>query len=119
MGISSSPHSRTRKDGEATFSKHTLKIELTGPARQNLTMIDVPGIFRNSIEGITTDEDVALVNDMVLNYIRDERTIILAVLAANVDIATQGILNVSYPNNPIIGDNSDYYRWQNEWIQMV
>lgn len=74
------------------FSEDILKIELCGPREDYLTVIDVPGIFRNHTEGVTTKEDIALVNNLVRRYIKDRRTIVLAVLPSNVDIATQEIL---------------------------
>ncbi|OXV05841.1 hypothetical protein Egran_06391 [Elaphomyces granulatus] len=79
------------KDGNV-FSEDVLKIEICGPDEDYLTVIDVPGIFRTPTEGITTKKDIELVQNMVKNYIKDSRTIILAVLPSNVDIATQEIL---------------------------
>ena len=74
------------------FSEDVLKIEICGPDEDYLTVIDVPGIFRNPTEGVTTRGDVQLVQNMVKEYIKNSRTIILAVLPSNVDIATQEIL---------------------------
>ncbi|RYN63530.1 hypothetical protein AA0117_g12693 [Alternaria alternata] len=77
------------------FSEDILKIEICGPGEDYLTVIDVPGIFRNPSEGITTKADIQLVQNMVRGYIRHSRTIILAVLPSNVDIATQEILTMA------------------------
>ena len=77
------------------FSENVLKIEICGPDEDNLTVIDVPGIFRNHTEGVTTKQDIELVNSLVKKYIEDHRTIILAVLPSNVDIATQEILDLA------------------------
>ncbi|ERT03328.1 dynamin [Sporothrix schenckii 1099-18] len=74
------------------FGEDVLKIEISGPKEDYLTVIDVPGIFRNHAEGLTTKEDIDLVNSLVRKYIRDKRTIILPVLPCNVDIATQEII---------------------------
>lgn len=74
------------------FSEDVLKIEISGPHEDYLTIIDVPGIFRTAIQGTTAPSDIKLVRGMVERYIRDDRTIILAVLPSNVDIATQEIL---------------------------
>lgn len=88
---------RTNKNpnGAKTFSEDVLKIERCGPEEDYLTVIDVPGIFRLKTDGVTTDKDKELVKEMVHNYIRDSRTIILAVLPCNVDIATQEILAIA------------------------
>jgi hypothetical protein len=82
------------KDGLSTFREDILKVELSGPRRENLSIIDTPGIFRCSVEGRTTDEDMKLVRSMVESYIKDERTIILAVLPAVDDEANWEILAV-------------------------
>lgn len=85
----------TRTGDNRAFSDDVLVVELSGPDHDNLSIIDVPGIFRSEINGRTTKEDIPLVKNMVRSYIQDERTIILAVLAANVDLANQEILAVS------------------------
>ena len=85
-----------RIEGMKAFSDDVLKIGLSGPDRENLSIIDILGIFRNVTENVTTEEDMALVNDIVRSYIRDERAIILAVVPANVDIATHEILRVRH-----------------------
>ena len=93
MGI---PSPGEEVDGyQTTFSSDILKIELLGPKHNHLSVIDVPGIFRTATEGITSNEDKSLVIDMVRRFIQNERTIILAVLPANVDIATQEILSMA------------------------
>lgn len=78
----------------AVFSEDVLKVEVLGPKEDHLTIIDVPGIFRTTVQG-TTKEDMATVKRLVENYIRDERTIILAVLPSNVDIAATEILELA------------------------
>ena len=80
--------------GSHTFSQDILKIEKCGPTEDYLTVIDVPGIFRATAEDITV-KDRDLVKNMVTRYIEDDRTIILAVLPANVDPATQEILEMA------------------------
>lgn len=81
--------------GQSMFSDDILKIEISGPGKDYLTVIDVPGIFRNVTEGSTTKEDMDLVKSMVTSYIENTRTIILAILPSNVDIATQEILSLA------------------------
>ncbi|KAH0595313.1 hypothetical protein MHUMG1_07063 [Metarhizium humberi] len=91
MGIKT----KLNPEGKKTFSQDVLKIEKCGPTEDYLTVIDVPGIFRNTEEGVTTERDKSLVLDMVKGYIEQERTIILAILPSTVDIMTQEILNLS------------------------
>jgi hypothetical protein len=78
----------------AVFSEDILKIEVQGPHEDYFTIIDVPGIFRTTTQGITKD-DMIIVRDLVKNYIKDDCTVILAVLPSNVDIATQEILELA------------------------
>ena len=84
----------------STFSSNVLKIELFGPLNSHLSVIDVPGIFRTTTDGLTSDKDKDLVINMVRRYIKHKRTIILAVLPANVDIATQEILSMAEECDP-------------------
>ncbi|GKZ37936.1 hypothetical protein AbraIFM66950_009799 [Aspergillus brasiliensis] len=91
MGIRSNLSS---KEG-SVFSKDVLRIELCGPEEDYLTVIDVPGIFRDPTDGFTTDNDIELVREMVKGYIKDARTVILAILPSNVDLATQEILKLA------------------------
>ena len=82
-------------EGANTFSDDVLEIEICGPKQQHLSVIDVPGIFRNTTEGLTTDSDMEVVRNMVTHYMKNIRSIILAVIPANVDIATQEILKMA------------------------
>ena len=93
MGLSGPGQSP--ESGQSAFSEDILKIELSGPQRDHLTVIDVPGIFRTPTVGITTKKDMSLVRRIVHSYIKDENTIILAVVPAPVDIATQEILSMA------------------------
>lgn len=87
-------------DGLITFSEDILKIEINGPDQPGLTVIDVPGIFRAATPGLTTESDIGLVTSMVKSYMNDSRTIILAVIPCNVDIATQEILKLAKDADP-------------------
>ena len=98
MGIPSPDEPKTH--GQPAFSEHILRVELVDPDHNHLSIIDVPGIFRTPTEGLTTNEDIDLVKRMVRRFIQNERTIILAVIPANVDIATQEILNMAKDVDP-------------------
>jgi hypothetical protein len=88
------------KTSHSTFSDDLLSIELCGPDKQNLSIIDIPGIFRTPTEGVTTVHDMALVRRIMNRHIKDERTIILAVIPSNTDIATQEILSIAKELDP-------------------
>lgn len=89
-------------DGHAAsaFSRDVLRVEISGPNEDHLTVIDVPGMFENETPGLTTKNDIDLVKTMVRNYINESRTIILAVVPCNGDIANQKILTYASEADP-------------------
>lgn len=97
MGIKSG--SEDGSTGSA-FSRDILRVEISGPNEDHLTVIDVPGMFENVTPGVTTKEDIDLVKNMVRNYIRESRTIILAVVPCTGDIANQKILTLAKEVDP-------------------
>ncbi|OIW28455.1 interferon-induced GTP-binding protein Mx2 [Coniochaeta ligniaria NRRL 30616] len=99
MGIRPLDADSTDKTTSA-FSEDVLKVEICGPDQRHITLIDVPGIFRTATPGTTTQSDIELVRTMVKNYMKDSRTIILAVIPSNVDIATQEILELAKAADP-------------------
>lgn len=76
------------EDNLPTFSSDVLRLEIYRPHENHLSMIDVPAIFKTTTPGLTSKLDITLVRDIVLNYIRNPRLIMLVVILANVDIAT-------------------------------
>ncbi|MCJ1350688.1 MAG: hypothetical protein MMC33_000669 [Icmadophila ericetorum] len=87
MGIQSKSDSKTK-----AFAKDVLSIEIEGPNRPQLTLVDLPGLIRSQTKGVTK-EDISLVTEITDHYIRQRRTICLAVVAATNDYANQGILD--------------------------
>ncbi|MCJ1427087.1 hypothetical protein MMC29_004990 [Sticta canariensis] len=83
------------KDEKKTFSKDVLKIEIRGPGQQDLSVIDVPGIFTKTTAGVTSKTDMTIVRNMVSCYMKNPRAATLAVIPAHVDIATQEILEMA------------------------
>ncbi|KAL3293660.1 interferon-induced gtp-binding protein mx1 [Colletotrichum asianum] len=94
---------------------HGRGVEGTQPSHP---LIDVPGIFRTATSRWTTDEDITLVRSMAQSYMNENhhprcmgdhafqsymkspRTIILAVVPCNVDIATQEIVTMAQAFDP-------------------
>ncbi|KAM5464735.1 hypothetical protein MauCBS54593_006826 [Microsporum audouinii] len=88
-------------DGERqTFSDDVLQLEISGPDEDHLSVIDVPGIFKNTTDGVTTKNDIEMVRDMVQSYMNNPRSIMLTVVPANVDIATQEIVEMARELDP-------------------
>ena len=77
---------------KSQFSADVLRLEIGGPDQEHLSVIDVPGLFQRHKEGVTTKADIDLVKQMVYGYMSNPRSVMLTVIPANVDIATQGIL---------------------------
>ncbi|PTB64774.1 hypothetical protein BBK36DRAFT_1170455 [Trichoderma citrinoviride] len=86
--------------GGSAFSLDVLKVEISGPNADHLTVIDVPGMFETVTPGVTTESDIDLVKNMVKRYIEESRTIILAVVPCIVDIANQKILRLAAEADP-------------------
>lgn len=85
MGIS--PHLRA-------FSKDLLRIEISGPGQPHLTIVDLPGLIHSETKHQTAAE-VDLVHDLVQSYMKERRSIILAVVSAKNDYANQIILKLA------------------------
>lgn len=77
---------------QRTFSEDVLRLEVSGPDEEHFSVIDVPGIFKRTTQGVTTKEDIVLVDQMVHGYMSNPRSVMLIVIPCNVDIATQEIL---------------------------
>ncbi|KAL6796727.1 P-loop containing nucleoside triphosphate hydrolase protein [Trichoderma sp. SZMC 28012] len=92
--------SENEGDRGSAFSLDVLKIEINGPNADDLTVIDVPGIFETAIPGLTTELDIDLVKNMVNGYIHDSRAIILAVLPCNGDMINQKTLQLAAEADP-------------------
>jgi GTPase SAR1 family protein len=91
MGITDNDAGEAPEIPANAFSKDVLSIEIEGPTRPQLTLVDIPGLIETATRGVTR-EDVALVNEITHSYISKPRTICLAVVSASSDHATQKIL---------------------------
>ncbi|KAI9710432.1 MAG: hypothetical protein M1828_002162 [Chrysothrix sp. TS-e1954] len=85
---------------KSTFSNDVLRLEIAGPKEDHLSVIDVPGIFKRTTAGETTKSDMEMVEYMVHGYMSNSRSVMLAVVPANVDIATQEILEKAEELDP-------------------
>jgi GTPase SAR1 family protein len=85
MGIST--HGRA-------FSKDLLRVEVSGPDRPHLTIVDLPGLIHSETKQQSAS-DVELVQDVVQAYMKEPRSIILAVVSAKNDFANQIVLKLA------------------------
>ncbi|CAK7237378.1 hypothetical protein SCUCBS95973_009938 [Sporothrix curviconia] len=79
-------------DGDAVsgrrFSNDKLRIEMSGPTQQHLTLVDLPGLFHAGSKGQSADE-APVVRKLVLDYITRPRSIILAVVSGGYEFVNQ------------------------------
>ncbi|KAI1646714.1 P-loop containing nucleoside triphosphate hydrolase protein [Daldinia loculata] len=86
-------------EGSKIFSTDILRIESTSPTAPNLTLVDLPGLFGASDKN-QSDDDAALVQDLVVSYMRQRRSIILAVVAADNPFANQPVTKFAREIDP-------------------
>lgn len=87
--------------GEAAkvFSTDVLRIELVSPEQPNLTIVDLPGLFGASDKN-QTDDDSEMVQNLVTSYMKQRRSIILAVVAADNAFANQPVTKFARDIDP-------------------
>lgn len=78
-------------DQKNGFSSDFIAIEISSPDCPDLTLIDLPGIVRTAVTG-QSQGVITEVNGLIESYLSSERTIILAIVPANQDVATVDIL---------------------------
>ena len=77
-----------------TFTQDILRITVWGATGLHLSIVDLPGLIAVANEN-QTEADTQAVHDLVDSYVQNTRTIILAVVQANNDIANQSIIQKS------------------------
>ncbi|KAL4094649.1 hypothetical protein PRIC1_010307 [Phytophthora ramorum] len=81
------------------ISDDQIVIEMSGPDLPNLTLTDLPGLVRT----VGDHEDQSIiprVRQMVDRYMQQERTVIIAVVPANVDMHNTEILQAAQEADP-------------------
>lgn len=82
----------SRPAGATNFFDDVLKVEYSSPNLPSLTIIDLPGLIQSQIQGGRVD-GVKQVHDLVDKYMRDPKSIILAVVSARNDLENQTIFS--------------------------
>ena len=90
---------QTRGQNASFESEHSILIELVSPEVPDLTIIDLPGIVRTTLEG-QSKTVVADVDSLLQRYLDQKRTIMLAVIPSNVDMATVDIIERASKADP-------------------
>ncbi|KAJ4300658.1 hypothetical protein N0V88_003344 [Collariella sp. IMI 366227] len=76
------------------FAKDILRVDVTGPDRPHLTIVDLPSLIHSETKDRTAS-DVQLIQEVVKCYIRKLRCIILAVVSAKNEFANQVVLKLA------------------------
>ncbi|KAE8368347.1 P-loop containing nucleoside triphosphate hydrolase protein [Aspergillus caelatus] len=76
------------------FSDDVLKVSISGPDKPELSLVDLPGLY------ISTSRDqgpkgIQIVRGLTEKYMKNTRTIILAVISARTDYHLQEVLNLA------------------------
>ncbi|XP_071210492.1 interferon-induced GTP-binding protein Mx2-like [Salvelinus alpinus] len=76
-----------------------ITLKITSSTVCDLSLIDLPGITRVAVKGQPDDIGVQI-NNLIMKFIKENRTIILVVVPCNVDIATTEALKMAQQVDP-------------------
>ena len=85
--------------GSRAFSEDILRVEVSGPTQPQLTVVDLPGLIHSENKKQSA-YDVSLVHKLVESYMKNERSIILAVVSAMNEFANQIVLKKARTVDP-------------------
>ena len=88
-----------RKGGKKGFSKDILRVEISGPGVYPVTLVDLPGFF-HSETAEQSPEDKETVDRLAESYMKQEKSVILAVVAANNNLANQVVVEKAREHDP-------------------
>lgn len=83
----------------AGFCDDVLKIEISGPDKPELTLVDLPGLY-NTPSKEQSKEGIQIVRQLTERYMAKDRSIILAVISARVDYHIQEVLDIAKNYDP-------------------
>ena len=76
------------------FSKDLFRVKVSGPDRPRLTIVDLPRLIHSETKQQSAS-NFELVQDVVQSYMKESRSIILAVVSAKNDYANQIVLKLA------------------------
>ncbi|KAL4742516.1 P-loop containing nucleoside triphosphate hydrolase protein [Aspergillus similis] len=91
MGVSES--------GGLGFSDDILKVEISGPDKPELTLVDLPGLYYSTSRE-QGSAGIGIVRGLTEKYMQNSRSIILAVISAKTDYHLQEVLNIAARFDP-------------------
>ncbi|KAH8203363.1 hypothetical protein TruAng_002458 [Truncatella angustata] len=81
------------------YSQDVLRVEIAGPHVYPLTLVDLPGFFHSETEE-QTQEGKEIVQQLAERYMKQPKSIILAVIAANNNLANQIVVEEARRHDP-------------------
>mmetsp|Transcript_35511 Transcript_35511/g.40338 ORF Transcript_35511/g.40338 Transcript_35511/m.40338 type:complete len:731 (+) Transcript_35511:178-2370(+) len=81
------------------ISSTPIRLKITSPKVVDLTLVDLPGLTKIPVEGQPPDIELQI-RDIVLQYISVPNAIILAITAANTDLANSDSLRLARDVDP-------------------
>ncbi|KAB8201903.1 P-loop containing nucleoside triphosphate hydrolase protein [Aspergillus parasiticus] len=76
------------------FSDDVLKVAISGPDKPELTLVDLPGLYYSTSRDQGA-KGIEIVRGLTEKYMKNTRTIILAVISAKTDYHLQEVLNMA------------------------
>ncbi|KOC13674.1 dynamin family protein [Aspergillus flavus AF70] len=76
------------------FSDDVLKVAISGPDKPELTLVDLPGLYYSTSRDKGA-KGIEIVRGLTEKYMKNTRTIILAVISAKTDYHLQEVLNMA------------------------
>jgi GTPase SAR1 family protein len=83
----------------AGFSDDVLKAEISGPDKPELTLVDLPGLYYSTSQEQDL-QGILIVRKLTEKYMKNPRSIILAVISAKTDYHLQEVLNIAERFDP-------------------
>lgn len=85
---------RNEDTASSGFSDDVLKVAISGPDKPELTLVDLPGLYYSTSRD-QGSKGIEIVRGLTEKYMKNTRTIILAVISAKTDYHLQEVLNMA------------------------
>ncbi|KAK0715918.1 P-loop containing nucleoside triphosphate hydrolase protein [Lasiosphaeris hirsuta] len=87
--------------GLATLSKEVLRVEIYGPDVLQLTLVDIPGLIHDEMETqLQGSENAGIATELADKCMKQEHSIILAVISASCKLASQKVIGEAKKYDP-------------------
>mmetsp|Transcript_8720 Transcript_8720/g.19732 ORF Transcript_8720/g.19732 Transcript_8720/m.19732 type:complete len:553 (+) Transcript_8720:188-1846(+) len=86
-------------DGKQKFTKNTICVHIRGRECQNLSIVDLPGLIQ-SVDKAEDERYIILVEGLVKEYLKSDKTVILQCFQSDEDIENQKIRTLAREADP-------------------